>query len=94
MWLRWGEVVGGDAERADTQRLGNGQWPACRSTNGFRLTFSAQSNILYAIQRATNIAPPVVWQWINSGVTNRDGLLQVLDSGTASGMQFYRVQAQ
>ena len=47
MWLRWGRLSGGYAESADAQRLGKGQWPACRmrlekgSDRRFELKLSA-----------------------------------------------------
>jgi Immunoglobulin I-set domain/PKD domain len=63
-------------------------------TNGFQVQLVAQSNLIYVVQRATNLAPPVSWQTVQVGSTNADGILQVLDPAATGNAQFYRVQVQ
>jgi hypothetical protein len=65
-----------------------------RTTNGFQFQFTAQSNLLYTIQRATNLAPPIAWQTVQISETNADGVIQFLDSTASGSTEFYRVQAQ
>jgi PKD repeat protein len=64
------------------------------TTNGFQVQFPAQSNLMYTLQRATNLTPPVAWQYVQTGFTNADGVIPLLDSTTTGSAQFYRVQAQ
>jgi PKD repeat protein len=65
-----------------------------RTTNAFQFQFAAQSNLVYVVQRATNLAPPIAWQWVQNCFPTADSVIQVLDSAATNSTQFYRVQTQ
>jgi hypothetical protein len=61
-------------------------------TNGFIQIFGlGQSNHLYAIQAATNLVPPVIWQPLGSNTADAAGLFQFIDTNApAFPVRFYR----
>jgi hypothetical protein len=63
------------------------------STNGFQFQFSGQSNAVYTVQVTTNLAPPVVWQNLQT-ITGTGGVVQVTDANATNGTGFYRVGVQ
>ncbi len=64
------------------------------TTNGFQFQFSAQSNLFYTIQWATNLVPPIAWGTVRVSYAGADGILQVTDSAAKGSARFYRVQPQ
>ena len=65
-----------------------GSW----ATNDFQFQFTAQSNLVYTVERATNLAPPIAWQFVQFGYTTNDGMIQFTDSAATNSAQFYRVR--
>jgi len=67
--------------------------PPVLATNGFQFQFAGQSNANYTIQYATNLAPPVTWQTLQTIYWNLYNVIQVSDPATNTA-RFYRVLAQ
>ena len=65
-----------------------------QGTNSFQFQFLGQAEVRYTIQRATNLAPPIAWQSIQTTTPSADGLIQITDSAATNTAQFYRVEAQ
>jgi hypothetical protein len=63
------------------------------STNGFQFQFTGQSSALYIIQYATNLLPPMTWQFLQFIPNSSDGAVQITDPPT-NVARFYRVLAQ
>ncbi|HTY86023.1 MAG TPA: choice-of-anchor Q domain-containing protein [Candidatus Acidoferrum sp.] len=61
--------------------------------NGFEFQFAGQSNAIYTVQNATNLAPPVVWQDLQTLVST-GGVVRVRDTNATWGTSFYRVGVQ
>ncbi|PWU12570.1 MAG: hypothetical protein C5B50_21250 [Verrucomicrobia bacterium] len=61
-------------------------------TNGFLQIFGlGESNHLYAIQAATNLVPPIVWQPLGSNTSDPAGLFYFIDTNAPSlPARFYR----
>ena len=68
---------------------------AAMAGNTFQFQFTAQAGLIYHVQFATNLAPPVYWQTLQSFYNSTDGVRQISDSGAgSSATRYYRVQAQ
>ncbi|MGD0744871.1 MAG: PKD domain-containing protein [Verrucomicrobiota bacterium] len=63
-------------------------------TNGLQFQFAGQSNANYTIQYATNLAPPVTWQTLQTISDNTEGTIQINDSACTNTARFYRVLAE
>jgi hypothetical protein len=61
--------------------------------NRFQFQFNGQSNAIYTVQAATNLAPPVVWQNLQT-ITSTGGVVQVTDANATNVTGFYRVGVQ
>jgi hypothetical protein len=65
------------------------------ASNAFQFQFTAQAGAYYYIQVATNLAPPVYWQVLQTILNSTGGVCQISDSGAVgNATRFYRVQAQ
>ena len=49
-------------------------------TNGFQFQFTGQMNANYTIQYATNFAPPLTWQTLQTIYNSGGGVIQISDS--------------
>jgi hypothetical protein len=68
---------------------------ATLASSAFQFQFTGQVGATYTIQFATNLAPPVYWQTLQTIRNSVDGVCQISDSGVSSNTtRFYRVQAQ
>jgi PKD repeat protein len=67
--------------------------PPVLLTNGFQFQFAGQSNVNYTLLYATNLTPPVVWQYLGEIIYNNYDVIQVNDP-TTDAAGFYRVLAQ
>jgi hypothetical protein len=68
---------------------------ATLASSAFQFQFIGQVGATYTIQFATNLAPPVYWQILQTIHDGVDGVCQISDSGVGSNtIRFYRVQAQ
>jgi hypothetical protein len=67
--------------------------PVVLSTNGFQFQFAGQSNVLYTIEYATNLLPPLTWQPLQTIPYSSGGTEEFTDSITNEA-RFYRVLAQ
>ena len=63
-------------------------------TNGFSFQFSGQNQANYTILYATNLAPPVAWQTLQTIYSNTQTNIQILDPATTNAARFYRISAQ
>ena len=63
------------------------------STNVFQFQFTGQSNAVYTVQMATNLAPPIAWQNLQM-ITSTGGLIQLSVTNATNETGFYRVLAQ
>ena len=63
-------------------------------TNGFQFQFAGQTNANYTIQYATNLAPPVTWQTLQTIYFNQQSIIHILDVSWTNAARFYRVLAQ
>ena len=63
-------------------------------TNGFQFQFAGQWNANYTVEYATNLAPPVAWQTLQSIFYNTSTVIQINDSAPTNAARFYRVLAQ
>jgi hypothetical protein len=64
-------------------------------SNAFRFQFTAQAGAYYYIQFATNLAPPVYWQVLQTIYNSTGVVCQISDSeAVGNAARFYRVQAQ
>jgi hypothetical protein len=63
-------------------------------TNGFQFQFAGQLSANYTIQYATNLAPPVTWQTLQTISYSSGGVIQINDSADTNTARFYRVLAQ
>ena len=63
-------------------------------TNGFQFQFAGQLAAQYTVQYATNLAPPVAWQTLQTIYYSSGGVLQITDFTTPNGTRFYRVGVQ
>ena len=64
------------------------------ATNGFGFQFAGQLNADYIVQYATNLSPPVSWQYLESVYENTQAVVQVLDPSVTNAARFYRVETQ
>lgn len=64
--------------------------PALSGTN-FSLRFTTQPGVRYAVQRATNLEPPVAWQTLSNVYGVGDATVQVVDPKATNQIQFYRI---
>jgi hypothetical protein len=65
------------------------------ASNVFHLQFMGQAEVIYYIQVATNLAPPVYWQALRTIYSYTDGICQFSDFGAVSNAtRFYRVQVE
>jgi PKD repeat protein len=65
--------------------------PALSGTN-FSLSFTTQPGVTYAVQGATNLEPPVVWQTLTNVYGVGDATVQVVDPKATNQIQFYRIR--
>jgi len=63
-------------------------------TNGFQFQFAGQLSANYTIQYATNLAPPVTWQTLQTIGYSSGDVIQINDSARTNTARFYRVLAQ
>jgi hypothetical protein len=73
--------------------------PQLRSTvmasNAFQFQFTGQAGATYYLQIATNLAPPVYWQTLQTIYNSTGGMCQISDFGAGgNAARFYRVEAQ
>jgi hypothetical protein len=64
--------------------------PELVGTN-FNLTFSTQPGVTYAVQRATNLTPPVVWQTLTSTYATGKYDFKYTDTKATNDTSFYRL---
>ena len=63
-------------------------------TNGFQFAFPGETGVRYTIQYSTNLAPPVVWNTLQTIYNSSAGLQQITDPTIPTDTRFYRVLAQ
>jgi hypothetical protein len=63
------------------------------STSSFQFQFTGQSNAIYIVQMATNLAPPIVWRNLQTNIST-GGVVQITDVNATNVTSFYRVSAQ
>jgi hypothetical protein len=63
-------------------------------TNGIQFQFAGQFSVNYTVQYATNLAPPVTWQTLQTILYSSSGTIQINDSAWTNAARFYRVLAQ
>jgi hypothetical protein len=61
------------------------------SNGAFNFVWTAQSNLTYQLQYATNLIAPV-WQNLGSPITATNGTVNAVDIPAADAQRFYRVQ--
>ena len=67
---------------------------AAMGSKAFQFQFPGQAGAFYSVQFATNLAPPVYWQTLQSFYNGTDSVRPVSDFGAVSNaLRFYRVQA-
>lgn len=62
-------------------------------TNGFTCQFVGQSNAIYTLQVATNLAPPATWRNVRTVVCDGN-LVQFTNASATNLMEFYRVSVR
>jgi hypothetical protein len=63
------------------------------SANGFQFQFNGQADAIYTVQVTTNLAPPIVWQTLQT-ITSTGGVVQVTDANATNVTSFYRIGVQ
>jgi len=63
------------------------------SKTTFQLSFAGQPGVTYVVEQATNLAPPVLWQTVQT-LSSTGALMQVTDSKATNAMRFYRARTQ
>lgn len=63
------------------------------SGNGVHMQMSGTPNFPYAVQFATNLAPPILWLPVLTNAADTNGLWQFTDTNLNNGQKFYRVTA-
>jgi hypothetical protein len=61
--------------------------------NGFQFQFVGQPTAFYTVQNATNLAPPIAWQNLQT-IISTGGVVRVKDTNATRGTSFYRVGVQ
>ena len=67
---------------------------AAMATNGFQFQFPVQSNLVYTVQKATNLTPPIVWLSLQSTSSIADGVIRITDASLTNSARFYRLLVQ
>lgn len=65
--------------------------PGGLSDTNFALSFPGQPGVTYAVERATNLAPPVAWQTLTT-LTSTGQVMQVLDASATNATRCYRTR--
>jgi hypothetical protein len=52
-------------------------------------TFPGQAGITYVVEQATNLAPPITWQAVQTLIST-GAVMQVTDTKATNTMRFYR----
>jgi hypothetical protein len=63
-------------------------------TNGFSFQFAGQASGYYNIYYATNLTPPVTWQFLRQIAPANQGTFQVVDPSWTNAARFYHITAQ
>lgn len=63
------------------------------TTTLFTFSFDSQAGVTYLVEQTTNLAPPVVWSKVWSGI-GTGGSLNVTDPNATDPMRFYRLRTQ
>lgn len=63
-------------------------------TNGFGFQFAGQMSAFYDIEYATNLNPPVSWQFLQEITDTNLANIQFFDSSATNTARFYRVETQ
>jgi hypothetical protein len=63
------------------------------NSNNFTLAFPGQAGITYVVEQATNLAPPVTWQTVQTLIST-GSVMQVTDTKVTNSMRFYRTRMQ
>ena len=61
------------------------------SGTNFTLNFLGQSNVNGSLERATNLTPPVAWQFVGS-IYSASNLIQITDRKATNDARYYRVR--
>jgi PKD repeat protein len=67
---------------------------ATMTTNGFQFEFAGQYEVQFWVEVATNLAPPINWQALQTIFFSTGGVHRITDSAPTNEARFYRVRAR
>jgi hypothetical protein len=66
--------------------------PGGLTGTNFTFQFGSQAGVNYAVEFATNLAPPITWRSVQN-FTSTGGVVQITDMRATNRVRFYRVRA-